>query len=316
MRYWLDDPGSFSHNFKNLSIIRRSIADLHRRFPGHALLGLQFPSSLSPAIMDAAVAGDPLISAQRILAAMVQHFHLPVNRVAVCFREDLNDPARIMTTADGKRLVEIQSRFKGSSQIVAILAHEIAHFFLDTHSLDYDDTSENEVLTDTTANYLGAGWSVLSAYEYAVSQRFGLNTTWTARWHKLGYLTAEEFGYVLARRCEVTNEDIRPWIKRKEGKVALAAGFARLRRELRQPPLARARVSQRARYKFAVWRSRRSGGAHTKVYDYGPYSIEAAATTKVVFYCPRCTRQLRLPVGVKLAKVSCQGCQHTFDCST
>lgn len=317
MRYWLDDIRFSSHRFKHLSTIRRSIADLHRCFPGPTLLGTRFPSSLSPAIVEVAKSGDAAASARRIVGVMIHHFHLREGSVAVRFSNQLEVPARISQTAGGNRLVEIQSAFAGTGQIVAIMAHEIAHFFLDTHQLEYADDVENEILTDTTANYLGAGWSTLNAFERLESTSWnGLSTTTTTRESKLGYLTPEEFGYVLARRCKVTKEDIRPWIKRKEGRAALSAGLDRLRCELGQPPLATAGMLRRLRYKLAVWRSTAPRGDSARIYDYGPYSIEAAATKNVVFYCPRCTQQLRLPVGVKLAVVSCQCCRHRFECAT
>jgi hypothetical protein len=311
-----NDAELLSLGFPNLRVIQRSIADLHKRFPGAALLGLQFPSSLSPAIIHAAMAGDPDVSVGRIVSTMLHHFHLPADQVVVRFSDNLKEAGRISETAHGKRLVEMQSRFRGSGQIVAVLAHEIAHFFLDTHGLRYSDTFENEFLTDTTAIYLGAGWSMLSAYEYTVSQRFGLNTSRSISRSKMGYLTPEEFGYVLARRCKVTNEDVAPWIPRKEGKAALSAGFTRLRRELGQAPLATAGLLPRLKYKYAVLRSTKGSGLDAKLYDYGAFSIEAGVKKSVLFRCPRCTQQLRLPVGVRRAGVTCKGCKEAFTCSS
>ena len=279
------------------------------------LLGLQFPSSLSPAIIDAALLGDPLIAAERIVGAMLRHYHLPANQVVVRFNNTMKEAGTIVKMADGKRLVEVQGRYRGSGQIVAVLAHEIAHFFLDTHGLRYSDI-ENEFLTDTTAIYLGAGWSILSAYEYSVSQRFGLNTPETTSKSKLGYLRPEEFGYVIARRCNVTNENVAPWIQRKEGKAALSSGIAQLRRELAQPPLVTAGIVSRLKFKYAVLRSTKGAESAAKVYDFGAYSIEAGAKKSVLFRCPRCTQQLRLPVGVKRAQVTCGNCQEAFACSS
>lgn len=309
-----NDAELVSLGFPNLRVIQRAIADLHRLFPAPALLGLQFPSSLSPAIIDAATVGDPDVSAKRIVDAMLHHFHLPANRVVVRFDDKLKEAGKISETSHGNRLIEMQGRYRGSGQIVAVLAHEMAHFFLDTHGLRYSDI-ENEFLTDTTAIYLGAGWPILSAYEYSVSQRFGLNTPEIVRQSRLGYLRSEEFGYVLARRCNVTNENIAPWIQRKEGKAALSAGLAQLRRELKEAPLATG-LLPRLRYKYASWRSTKGTGPEAKLYDYGVYSIEAGVKKSVLFRCPLCTQQLRLPVGVKHAQVTCRNCKEAFACSS
>ena len=62
------------------------------------------------------------------------------------------------------------------------------------HRLDLSlpGTRDNEILTDTAAAYLGAGWLLLDAYrEHGPFSQ------------KLGYLTPEEFGYVLAQRAAV-----------------------------------------------------------------------------------------------------------------
>jgi hypothetical protein len=322
MANWHIGSGALPHGFPNLRVIQRSIADLHKRFPGPALLGLQFPSSLSPAIMDAAADGDPIASAQHIVAAIAHHFHLPVASVVVRFSETLEVPARITRQQNGSRLVEMQTGFMGSRATIAILAHELAHFFLDNLKLRYDDTFQNEILTDTAANYLGAGWSVLNAYTKSVSRatyQVGPNawqTSTTTRESKLGYLTPEEFGYVLARRCNITNENLFPWIIRNEGKTALSDGKAQFRRELGQPPLAKAGLLSRLKYKYVVLRSRRGSGPEAKLYDYGVYSIEAGAKKSVLFRCPRCTQQLRLPVGVKRAQVTCRNCKEAFVCSS
>jgi hypothetical protein len=310
------------HGFPNLRTIQRSIADLHKRFPRSELLGLQFPSSLSPAIVDTAQLGDPVTSVQQIVEAIVHHFHLRAASVVVRFNDQLEVPARITQTRGGHRLVEMQMGFMASRETVAILAHEVAHFFLDTVGLRYKDTFQNEVLTDTAASYLGAGWSVLNAYQRSESrseQWVGPNTrtvTTTTRESKLGYLTPEEFGYVLARRCNTTDERLLPWIGRNEGKAALSAGFAQLRRELAQPPLGTASALRRIKYKYAVWRSKRKGGQEATIYDYGNFSIEAAARKSVLFRCPRCTQQLRFPVGIKRADVTCNVCKQAFACSS
>lgn len=322
MANWRNDSEPLARGFPNLRVIQRSIADLHKRFPGPALLGLQFPSSLSPAIIDAAMVGDPIASAQHVVEAIIHHFHLPAASVVVRFNEKLEVPARISRQPNGARLVEMQTGFMGSRETIAILAHELAHFFLDNLRLRYDDTFQNEILTDTAANYLGAGWSVLNAYRKSVSrsqQQIGFNTwqtTTTSRESKLGYLTPEEFGYVLARRCNITNENLLPWISRNEGKTALSAGQAQLRRELAQPPLATAGLLSRLKYRYAVLRSTKSSGPDAKLYDYGVFSIEAGAKKSVLFRCPRCTQQLRLPVGVKRAEVTCKICKEAFTCSS
>lgn len=319
---WGDGKDAIPHGFPNLRVIQRSIADLHKRFPGSQLLGLEFPSSLSRAIVDVAKIENTVDSVQHIVGAIVHHFHLRAASVVVRINGEMEEPARIRQIKGGDRIVEIQPGFMGGEETVALLAHEIAHFFLDTAQIHYENRFENEVLTDTTACYLGAGWSILNAYRRSVSKSsrvVGINaweTTTTTRESKLGYLTPEEFGYVLARRSDITREYLLPWIGRSEGKYALSLGMRQLRRELAQPPLTSAGTFRRLGYKYAVLRSKKCSGQDAKIYNYGVYSIEAAERKCVLFRCPRCTQQLRLPVGVKRAEVTCKNCKHVFECSS
>lgn len=297
---------------------------MHKRFPGNELLGLRFPALLSPAILDAAHAGDSLIAAQRIAGAMAHHYHLPVASIVVRFDEKLESAARIYITSDDICMVEMQERYRASRKSVAILAHEVAHLFLERAGLRYADTFENEVLTDTASVYLGAGWSVLNAYsapsvsrsEEQVGFRTTRVTTTTTSAAKLGYLTPEEFGYVLARRCEVTNERVRHWLTRMEGRTALKEGEAKVRRERTSPPLLQAGFFSRARYRCAVWLARRGSSGHERVTRHGDFSIEVGEKKRVLFRCPVCTQQLRLPVGLARVSVTCAICKQSFDCAS
>jgi hypothetical protein len=54
--------------------------------------------------------------------------------------------------------VELQSQHRFAAKaIAAILAHEVAHIFLHRCGVRFPDEFENEVLTDTTAVYVGFG---------------------------------------------------------------------------------------------------------------------------------------------------------------
>ncbi|MCZ9339513.1 hypothetical protein NGM37_17235, partial [Streptomyces sp. TRM76130] len=84
---------------------------------------------------------------------------------------------------------------------------------------------------------LGAGWLLLDAYRAdAVSSQ------------KLGYLTPEEFGYVLAKRALVFGEDPAVWFTSPQAYPAYAEGRSRARRDERQPPLTGAGWAGRRRY--------------------------------------------------------------------
>ncbi|CAM5731967.1 hypothetical protein SFUMM280S_01514 [Streptomyces fumanus] len=101
---------------------------------------------------------------------------------------------------------------------------------------------DNEILTDTVTTYLGAGWLLLDAYrEDAASSQ------------KLGYLTPEEFGYVLAKRALVFDEDPSVWFTSPQAYTAYVRGRERALLDGRQPPLTAAGWAGRRR-------SRATGG--------------------------------------------------------
>jgi hypothetical protein len=51
-----------------------------------------------------------------------------------------------------------------SDDLLAVLAHEITHIYLFRIGLSFDDTMENEILTDTAATYSGLRTLILNAY--------------------------------------------------------------------------------------------------------------------------------------------------------
>ena len=50
--------------------------------------------------------------------------------------------------------------------MLAIIAHENVHNFMYEHSIKYDNTLDNEKLTDLLAVYLGFGHLLYSGYRY------------------------------------------------------------------------------------------------------------------------------------------------------
>ena len=65
---------------------------------------------------------------------------------------------------------------------------------------------------------------------------------------KLGYLTPEEFGYVLAKRALVFGEDPSVWFTSPQAYTAYVKGMTRARQDEQQPPLTAAGWAGRRRY--------------------------------------------------------------------
>jgi len=97
-------------------------------------------------------------------------------RVALKFAA-LADRAGYVQFRNGVWYVEIAEKYKSDDeQLASILAHELAHIHLDSHSIGLEPTLRNEELTDCTAALSGFGHVMLRAnqrtrVEYYVIQR-------------------------------------------------------------------------------------------------------------------------------------------------
>jgi len=55
-------------------------------------------------------------------------------------------------------------------QKIAILAHEMAHYFLDVHNIRFSETNDNELLTEVCTTYIGFGLILLDGYKYNLNK--------------------------------------------------------------------------------------------------------------------------------------------------
>jgi len=96
--------------------------------------------------------------------------------------------------------------------LLAILAHEITHHFMNLNSIEAPTQEENEILTDVLAIYLGFG-KILSE-GYAPFKR-----TWIGgdRYEKIGYLTLNAVFYV--RNMYMNRIKFEKNIERKKKKI-------------------------------------------------------------------------------------------------
>ncbi|MBA0050393.1 hypothetical protein E0L36_05625 [Streptomyces sp. AJS327] len=243
---------------------------------------------------------DPRLGAERLARAMVRQLRLPEARVSVTFRA-MADAAAVELTAGPEYAVELNSRFlRHRRDIGAALAHEVTHVWLHRNGLEWPETADNEILTDTAACFLGAGWLLLDAFRQdAVSSQ------------KLGYLTPEEFGYVLAKRARVFGEDPAIWFTSPQAYEAYVRGRTRAERDATRPPLAASGRGGR-RWRYARERARAQRVGHGS----GPgYTFVAGSPLRVAFPCPTCYQRIRVPVRGPV-RVRCALCRAVLDCDT
>ncbi|GAA2487289.1 MULTISPECIES: hypothetical protein [Actinomycetes] len=289
--------GPVEHGFPHLETVRAAITALYRRLSPTTVQ--TFATSVAPADVAFCDTDDLHLGAQRVAREMVRHFRLPDARLIVGFRE-MTHAANVELTAGPEYFVELNDRFRTHREdIGAALAHEVAHVYLHRLDLAFPTTAENEILTDTVTTYLGAGWLLLDAYrEDSLSSQ------------KLGYLTPEEFGYVLAKRALLFDEDPSIRFTSPQAYTAYTKGLARARHDSRQPPLTGAGWTGRRRYAH----DRR----HAEPAPPGaPYSFgsDPSGGLHVTFPCPTCHQRIRVPVRGRV-RARCGLCGVVLECDT
>ncbi|MET8680682.1 hypothetical protein ABZW18_24615 [Streptomyces sp. NPDC004647] len=291
------------HGYPHIETVRSAITALYRRLSYDTVS--TFATSVLPAEVAFADMDDLHLGVQRVARAMVQHLHLPEARMIVSFR-DMRHAANVELAAGPEYFIELNSRFRTHRQdIGAALAHEVMHIYLHRLDLSFPGTRDNEILTDTATTYLGAGWLLLDAYrEDSVTSQ------------KLGYLTPEEFGYVLAKRALAFGEDPSPWFTSPQAYTAYTKGLALARRDGEQPPLTACGWAGRRRYA----KDRRSvqdhrGSAAAPAPEGGGYAFEGQAPLRVTFPCPTCHQRIRVPVRGRV-RARCGLCRTVLDCDT
>ncbi|MGW7430716.1 hypothetical protein ACWGIN_14325 [Streptomyces sp. NPDC054861] len=286
------------HGFPHLDTVRAAITALYRRLSADGVR--RYATSVAPT--DVAFGDDDELhtGAQRVAAALVRHLGLPGlprARMVVSFRA-MEHAASVELAAGPEYFIELNDRFRRHRRDVgAALAHEITHVLLHRLDLGFPDPAENEILTDVVTTYLGAGWLLLDAFrEDAVSSQ------------KLGYLTPEEFGYVLAKRAEVFGEDPSPWFTSVAGYEAWTRGREQAARDGRRPPLEAAGWA--ARHRYALERRHGTAGAGAS------YAFEGTGgSMRVAFACPVCWQRLRVPAGRRL-RARCRVCGTVLACAS
>ncbi|WP_381563891.1 hypothetical protein [Streptomyces eurythermus] len=289
--------GPVEHGYPHLETVRAAVTALYRRLSRDTIE--TFAASVAPADVAFCDTDDLHLGAQRVAREIVRHFRLPDARLIVGFRE-MTHAANVELAAGPEYFVELNDRFRTHrADIGAALAHEVAHVYLHRLGLAFPGTARNEILTDTAAAYLGAGWLLLDAYrEDAVSSQ------------KLGYLTPEEFGYVLAKRALLFGEDPSLWFTSPQAYTAYVKGRDRARRDGQQPPLAAAGWAGRRRY--AHDRRHTCDGPPATPYA---FAADPAGRLRVSFPCPTCHQRIRVPVQGRV-RARCGLCRTVLECDT
>ncbi len=239
---------------------------------------------------------DPVKETQDIARSILRFYGIKNSAVKVTFVPQLAMPGRIKIGLSDVFFVDINSEYKSQRNIViAILAHEVTHIFLHRHRIKFETTEEDEILTDTTAAFLGLGPSILNvAYNRATRTGNRVRTTE----FNLGYLSVDEFGYVIAKSNQyfgtVSPLPIEPGLP-AEG---YACGKRLIKSDRAQRPFSKRDVIDRI-----LWWTR------------SLFKLNSASNdVPIVFNCLYCSQKIRIPANRKTLQVKCSTCGSTQVC--
>lgn len=314
--------GRAANGFPHLSVIKESIKLLYKQLSPRRMKS--FSKSLSPSEVEVPEKGDIDVKVQSLAGIIARHLQLPKACIVVNFR-DMDNPGRVELTGEGGYLVDLQTKYRNDHRdIGAVLAHEVTHVFLYRHGIQLPDILENELLTDTAAAYLGVGWLCLNAHRVTMSRqernvgptkREIRNTTKT---EQLGYLTPDEFGYVLRKRSLAFGEEVDSAITSPAARSALYEGSTLAFGERWSAPIEGCSWWEKWGY---FWNRRYVRNVHQKSgltgnsHRFGGYQFEVADSMRVIFECPVCSQKLRLPTDKRVVAY-CSVCETSINCST
>ena len=304
----MDKRDHIPRGYPNLATIQRSIRALIPRVRSGAL-----PSPPAGALWKGWMQyerRDPVISIQRLAREIARAYKLRLGTILVSLRSGLPVPGRVELGSGDDFLVEIDRNFAGRPRVLsAILAHEVAHIFLHRHRLRQPETLADEILTDTAAVLYGFGALMLDTYVVSETHLPVPGGTQIHRSErKLGYLTPDEYGYLLSH----FDFSVPPGeLESAAAQKALSFGQHRARRERASPPLASAEPIAAFRYRWHRSLSRLGWDTSHERHRYG-YSLSAGSVT---FRCMLCTQQIRVPTR-KTLRVCCPTCGFAHHCVT
>jgi hypothetical protein len=281
--------------FPNIDLVNLSLRELFLRLTPARIRRFVNNFELTPRENNRS--DNPVIRVQKIARRFADHYRLSVSAVIVNFSSNLHVPGRVELSRGSEFFVELHAEHRNAVKAtVAILAHEVAHIFLYQAGIGLEPTFRNEVLTDTTAAFLGCGAAILNGADQTTTTS-GNVTTISAK--KYGYISVDEFGYVQAKRDAFFRSEPTKLVNRGLPRWAYHAGRRRFKSELSAPPFGPPSI---------FTRTFQALGLRNK--------SQTAPNQKITFVCSFCSQSLRIPRLGKTISVHCPTCEETFICHT
>ena len=277
--------GSIVQVVGRLPIIRKSIWMLHRAFKTDNFYK-DWPTFNIPSTTPARADGG-MIYVQWIAKKVAQHYRLNDITFVVSRNPLLASAAQVWVHSGNVIYVEFRELdLSFQTQIWAIMAHEIAHIFLDRLNLRFANKLENEILTDTTSIYLGFGSFFLNASWDEITA-VSSNQTKTTK-HRIGYISEVEAGYILSRRDKLLGENSSKDVISSAGRDAYEHGARIFLNEQNSRPFIKRSFIDRLIHRF---------------------DKKASEVPELILLdCIVCSQPIRIPALYKTLLVKCPNC--------
>ncbi len=153
---------------------------------------------------------------QKVTVNVVENSPLKENLQSVadimCKHLKMTKPIKVMTLSnidagkyesiDGMKCIYVNEGLETQNfeQKVAVLAHEISHYFLDSHHIYFQDMDKNELLTEINAVYVGFGLLLLDGYEVMDNPEVNMAS-------KVGYVNSKIIFDIIVKTAKIRKQN-------------------------------------------------------------------------------------------------------------
>ena len=156
------------------------------------------------------------LSFKKVTSNVVENASLKENLQSVadimCMHLKMVKPIKVMTlgnvdagkyeSIDGMKCIYVNEGMETQNfdQKIAVLAHEISHYYLDSHRIYFQDTAKNELLTEINAVFIGFGLLLLDGYELMDNPKVNMAS-------KVGYVNSKIIFDVIINTAKIRKQN-------------------------------------------------------------------------------------------------------------
>lgn len=310
----LVDPRAFAR----IDMIQDSIHELYTKLSGATVKS--YAANLTPLPPMILRGQDPIIEAEQMARAIARHLRMTDVQMIVSFKEiqavgQLSPAAEVKLDTGPDYFITLNPLYRNDRRdTAAVLAHEVMHIFLHRSGIQFADRIKNEILTDTALVYLGTGWLALNAHR--MSTRYSGNSCTTST-QSLGYVSAEELGYIFAKRALACDENVETLLSSNNTvRHAYRVGYQRAVDDYQRAPLADCDTMAAVQYQKDKMYAKEltADRGLTPLFD-GGYRFQGHDPMKALFRCPTCHHLVKTPVDQPVT-IRCRICHSALKCET